>query len=48
MTIPKVEISDVNVDIASLGYILKNDKTNTETVSEQAYNSKSSCGGVGS
>lgn len=37
VTIPKVEINDVNVDVASLDYIFMNDKANTATVSEQAY-----------
>ena len=37
ITIPKIRINDVNVDIASLDYIFLNDRANTETVSEQAY-----------
>ncbi len=35
--IPEIKINDINVDIASLDYIFMNDKANTETVSEQAY-----------
>lgn len=37
VTLPEIEIKDVNVDIASLDYIFENDKANTATVSEQAY-----------
>lgn len=37
VTIPKVKINDVNVDVASLDYMFENDKANTETVSAQAY-----------
>lgn len=37
VTLPEIEIKDVNVDIASLDYIFENDKANTYTVSEQAY-----------
>ena len=37
VTLPKVKITDVNVDIASLDYIFLNKKANTETVSAQAY-----------
>ena len=37
VTIPKIEITDINVDIASLDYIFMNDKANVSTVSEQAY-----------
>ena len=33
----KVKIPEINVDIASLDYIFMNDKANTKTVSEQAY-----------
>ncbi len=35
--IPEIKINDINVDIASLDYIFMDDKANTETVSEQAY-----------
>lgn len=35
--IPKIEITDINVDIASLDYIFLNKKANTNTVSEKAY-----------
>ena len=35
--LPEIKITDVNVDIASLDYIFVNDKSNTETVSAQAY-----------
>lgn len=35
--IPEIKINDINVDIASLDYIFMNDKANTKTVSEQAY-----------
>lgn len=35
--IPKTQILDVNVDIASLDYMFVDDKANTATVSEQAY-----------
>lgn len=35
--IPEIKINDINVDIASLDYIFMDDKSNTETVSEQAY-----------
>lgn len=37
LTIPKIEVIDVNVDIASLDYIFLNNKANTSTVSAQAY-----------
>lgn len=37
VTIPKIEITDISVDIASLDYIFMNDKANVSTVSEQAY-----------
>lgn len=37
VTIPEIEITDINVDIASLDYIFLNNKANTSTVSEQAY-----------
>ena len=37
VTIPKIVITDVNVDIASLDYIFLNDKANKSTVSVQAY-----------
>lgn len=37
VAIPEVEITDINVDIASLDYIFINNKANTSTVSEQAY-----------
>lgn len=37
VTIPEIEITDINVDIASLDYIFLNHKANTSTVSEQAY-----------
>lgn len=37
VTIPKITISNINVDIASLKYIFENPKANTSTVSEQAY-----------
>ncbi len=35
--LPNVEITDVNVDIATLDYIFEDDDANTGTVSEQAY-----------
>lgn len=35
--LPKIKITDINVDIASLDYIFENDKANTSTVSEEAY-----------
>ena len=35
--LPEIKITDVNVDIASLDYIFVDDKSNTETVSVQAY-----------
>lgn len=35
--LPKIKITDVNVDITSLDYIFINDKANTSTVSEEAY-----------
>lgn len=34
---PEIEITDVNVDIASLEYIFENKKANTPTVSQEAY-----------
>lgn len=37
VTLPEIEITDINVDIASLDYIFINSKANTSTVSEQAY-----------
>lgn len=37
ITIPEIKITDVTVDIASLDYIIQNNKANTNTVSEQAY-----------
>ena len=37
VTLPEVKITDVDVDIASLDYIFMNNKANTQTVSEQAY-----------
>lgn len=37
ISIPPIEINDVNVDIASLDYIFINKAANTETVSKQAY-----------
>lgn len=38
VTLPEVKITDVNVDITSLDYMFENNKANTETVSEEAYN----------
>lgn len=35
--LPQIEITDVNVDIASLDYLFENEKANTLTVSEEAY-----------
>lgn len=35
--IPEIEITDVDVDIATLDYMFINDKANTSTVSEEAY-----------
>lgn len=35
--LPETKITDVNVDITSLDYIFENDKSNTSTVSEEAY-----------
>ena len=37
ITLPEVDITDVNVDIASLDYIFLNKKSNTSTVSQEAY-----------
>ncbi len=37
VTLPEIEITDINVDIASLDYIFVNNKANKSTVSEQAY-----------
>ena len=37
VTIPEIEITNVNVDIASLDYMFQNKRANTSTVSEQAY-----------
>lgn len=37
VTIPKLEITNIEVDIASLDYIFQNKRANTSTVSEQAY-----------
>ena len=37
VTIPKIKITEVNVDIASLDYIFINDKANQSAVTEQAY-----------
>jgi len=37
ITIPKIEITEVNVDISSLDYIFQNTNANTSTVSAQAY-----------
>lgn len=37
VTIPEIEITDVNVDIASLDYIFENDKANAASVSQEAY-----------
>lgn len=37
VTIPEIEITDVNVDITSLDYIFCNEKANTSTVSQEAY-----------
>ena len=35
--LPKIQITDVNVDITTLDYIFVNNNANTSTVSEQAY-----------
>ena len=35
--IPKIELGEPMVDIASMDYIFENKKANTETVSEEAY-----------
>ena len=35
--LPEIKIYEVNVDITSLDYIFMNDKANTSTVSEEAY-----------
>lgn len=35
--LPKIKLTDINVDITSLDYIFENDKANTPTVAEQAY-----------
>ena len=37
VSLPEVKITDVDVDIASLDYIFINNKSNTQTVSAQAY-----------
>ena len=37
VTLPAVEITEVNVDIASLEYIFENSNADTETVSQEAY-----------
>ena len=37
LTLPEVEIMDINVDITSLDYFFYNKKANDETVSEEAY-----------
>lgn len=37
VVLPKIEIQEIAVDIASLDYIFINDKANTATVSERAY-----------
>lgn len=37
VTIPKVSITDINVDISSLDYIWEDSSANTDTVSAQAY-----------
>lgn len=37
ITLPEVEITDVDVDEKSLDYIFENDKANTETVFTEAY-----------
>lgn len=37
VTIPKVDVTGVNVDIASLDYMFVDDSANTSTVSEKAY-----------
>lgn len=35
MTIPEVQITDINVDITSLDYMFEDKKANTNTVSQQ-------------
>ena len=37
VTLPEVQITDRNVNIASLDYIFENNRANTETVSQEAY-----------
>ncbi len=37
ITLPKIKINDINVDIASLDYMFENKKADTETVSQEAY-----------
>ena len=37
VTLPEVQINDVNVDIASLDFIFESDKADTDTVSQEAY-----------
>lgn len=37
VTIPEIQITDVNVDIASLDFMFQNDKADASTVSERAY-----------
>ncbi|MBO5302546.1 MAG: DUF4230 domain-containing protein [Lachnospiraceae bacterium] len=37
ITLPKAQINEVNVDIASLDYIFQNEKANNETVAQEAY-----------
>ncbi len=39
ISIPTIEITDVNVDIASLDYMFRDNKANKSSVSEQAYKS---------
>lgn len=37
VTLPEIKITDITVDIGSLDYIFVNNKSNTSTVSEEAY-----------
>lgn len=39
LTIPEIEITDVNVDIASMDYIFQNGKANKSAITEKAYKS---------
>lgn len=38
ISMPEVKITDINVDITSLDYIIENKKLDTKTISQEAYN----------